>query len=88
MLRRSINARGQEFNLEELPEHLGGGFDVEREVFVAQTKVGRLGVEFIETRGQLARDALSVSRPVVGAAGEKRPPRRKDAREGRARDRS
>ncbi len=63
-----------ELNPEVLAEHLGGGVKVEGEVLVAQPKIGRLSVELIETHRKLVGDALGVSRPVVGAAGEERSP--------------
>ena len=78
MPRRAIVVGWEELNAEVLAELFGGGVEIEGEVLVAQPKIGRLGVEFIETHGQLVGNALGVSRPVVGAAGEKRSPRRKD----------
>ena len=43
-----------ELNSEVSADPLGSGVEVEREVLVAQPKIGRLSVEFIKTRRQLA----------------------------------
>lgn len=59
-----------QFDVEAFAETSRCVFEVASEILVTQPNIGWIGVERVETSREFGGEALSISRPVLGAAGE------------------